>query len=300
MKKESVNLFFLGKGGVGKSTCSALSAVKLAAQGNKILLVSLDPAHNLSDIFETSFSEKPLALTKNLLVKEIDLSSRIKKYLAGVQKQIVHSYRYLTSFNLQQHLDIMKYSPAMEEYALLSAFSETNSDFARKTDYIVFDMPPTALALKFFGLPGLSLVWLGKLLGLRKEIMHKREIISRVRFAKKEIERDKILNNIQRQMEDYKHLENVFGDQNKSRINLVLNPDKLSLSESLLIVKRLREYKLNLNSLYINKYRGEELSLIRKNIGAIPDFILPLSEKPLIGLEALKSYLTGSGQIGFI
>ena len=299
MKKESVNLFFLGKGGVGKSTCSALSAVKLAAQGNKILLVSLDPAHNLSDIFETSFSEKPFALTKNLLVKEIDLSSRVKKYLAGVQKQIGHSYRYLTSFNLQQHLDIMKYSPAMEEYALLSAFSETNSDFARKTDYIVFDMPPTALALKFFGLPGLSLVWLEKLLGLRKEIMHKREIISRVRFAKKEIERDKILNNIQRQMEDYKHLENVFGDQNKSRINLVLNPDKLSLSESLLIVKRLREYKLNLNSLYINKYRGEELSLIRKNIGAIPDFILPLSEKPLIGLEALKSYLTGS-EIGFI
>ncbi len=52
--------FHAGKGGVGKSTTSALSALHLARTGQNVLLVSLDPAHNQADIFDTDFSDKPI------------------------------------------------------------------------------------------------------------------------------------------------------------------------------------------------------------------------------------------------
>lgn len=284
-------MFFLGKGGVGKSTCSVLSSAKLAVDGYKTLLISMDPAHNLSDIFEYSFSEKPIEVMDNLLVKEIDLNNRIKKYLAGVQMQISNSYTYLTSFNLQQHLDVMKYSPAMEEYALLSVFTETCKNFGPKMDYIIFDMPPTALSLRFFGLASLSLIWLNKLLELRKQIFKKKEIITRIKFAKKEMETDKVLININRQIADYEKIKTMFSNAEKTHINLVMNPEKLSLNESLLIYKRLDEYGLSIGSLYLNKYRNEDTENIQTIFPELNIKKVHFSQQPLIGKKNILTYL---------
>ena len=62
-------LFFIGKGGVGKSTVSALTSVYLSSKPYKTLLVSMDPAHNQQDIFEQDFSEKPNRISNTLMVR---------------------------------------------------------------------------------------------------------------------------------------------------------------------------------------------------------------------------------------
>jgi arsenite/tail-anchored protein-transporting ATPase len=70
--KEATNLFFLGKGGVGKSTSAALTALFLSQRGSRVLLVSLDPAHNQSDIFERALADKPVEIASRLTAIEID------------------------------------------------------------------------------------------------------------------------------------------------------------------------------------------------------------------------------------
>ncbi|MBW2538642.1 MAG: AAA family ATPase [Deltaproteobacteria bacterium] len=62
--KKPINIFFVGKGGVGKSTSAALNAVFLAQKGFRVLIVSLDPAHNQSDIFQMNRirSKKPIPI----------------------------------------------------------------------------------------------------------------------------------------------------------------------------------------------------------------------------------------------
>ncbi len=293
MKKESksVSLFFLGKGGVGKSTSAALIALYLSNQGKNILLVSMDPAHNQSDIFETSLSEKSYNLTDNLIAKEIDINYWIKNYLTEVESQIKHTYSYLTALNLENYLDVIKFSPGIEEYALLLAYREIKQKFSEK-DYIIFDMPPTALTLKFFGLPKLSRLWLEKLLDLRKAIIKKRDIITKVKFGNTEIERDKILNKLNNQIEDYTTVSEEFEDDNKTILNLVMNTDKLSFSESELIVKRLNMINLSISNIIINKmmqgfsYKEIQKRFVHKSIKTFP-----LSETPLIGLSSLKNYL---------
>ena len=103
--------FFIGKGGVGKSTTSALTAVHLAAGGRRTLLVSMDPAHNQRDIFDTPFP-KARQVAEGLSVKEIDTDYWVKRYLKQTRDQIRRSYTYQSAFNLQDHFKILQFSRA--------------------------------------------------------------------------------------------------------------------------------------------------------------------------------------------
>ncbi len=291
MSRKRKDIFFLGKGGVGKSTVSALTAVRLALQGKNVLLVSLDPAHNQSDIFQMEFSGNPREINRNLSVQEIDIDKQIKNYLSAVESQVKRSYSYLTALNLENYFGIIKYSPGIEEYALLAAYSEITGNNGDK-DFIIFDMPPTALALKFFGLPKLSLLWLNKLLELRNEILRKREIITKIKFGKREVERDKLINKLSEQVAKYNGVKSAFENNGLTKINLVLNPDELSFSESELIKKKLEEFGITVSGIIVNKYvRGYGLSRIKEKFNSTDLKILPASESPLLGFPALENYL---------
>jgi len=247
----ATNMLFMGKGGVGKSTAAALNSLFLAQKGFQILIVSLDPAHNQSDIFETSLSDKPTKIADNLMGIEIDQDYWIRRYLKDVQNQIKRTYSYLTSFNLEKYFEVIKYSPGLEEYALILVFKDIMQKFGH-LDFLMFDMPPTALGLRFFTLPTLSLIWIEQLVALRQEIIKKRDLITKVKLLKKEVETDKILNKINEMKKDYQNLKDIFEDSNQTLINIVLNPDKLSLAESTRIVEALHDINITCSQI-INK-----------------------------------------------
>lgn len=167
-------IFFLGKGGVGKSTTAVLTSIYLSKKGKNVLLVSLDPAHNLSDILNKKLSDKSTSVKQNLKAIETDNEYWIKKYLNEIENKIQKSYNYLTALNLHDHFNLIKYSPGIEEYGLIKAYESIMKEYSHN-DYLLFDMPPSALTLKFFNLPSLTLLWLEKLLLMRKEINNKKK-----------------------------------------------------------------------------------------------------------------------------
>lgn len=288
---KAINVFYMGKGGVGKSTSAALNSLFLAKQGFEVLIVSLDPAHNQSDIFEDKLSDKPKQIAPHLQAIEIDQEYWIRRYLKDVHGQIQRTYNYLTAFNLEKYFKVIKYSPGLEEYALLLAFREISRKFS-KMDFLIFDMAPTALSLKFFNLPSLSLVWINHLLALRQEIIKKRELITKVRLMQKVVETDKVLSRIQESMQEYTDLKQLFEDPARTKINLVLNPDLLSLTESVRIVDGLREIDISVSQLIINKIQCDSsCEHIKKALRGIPALQAPFSETPLIGLDALTRFL---------
>ena len=168
--------FFIGKGGVGKSTASAISSAHLSNISQDTLLVSMDPAHNQRDIFEKEFSENPRHVADHLMVKEVDADYWIQQYLIETEDYIKRTYMYQSAFNLQNYFNVLQFSPGLEEYALLLAF-ENVLHTANGQDVIIFDMPPTALTLRFFSLPFITLIWLEELLNLRNGIYEKKEIM---------------------------------------------------------------------------------------------------------------------------
>ena len=111
-----------------------------------------------------------------------------------------------------------------------------------KRDTIVFDMPPTALTMRFFSLPFITLIWLEELLKLRSQIYAKKEIISKIQFGKREIEQDKVKARLASLIDDHIHLQQHFI-ANGTAINLVLNNDPLSLAEAIRIRKKLGDIR---------------------------------------------------------
>src|SRR5210317_1475437 len=288
MKPQS--LFYIGKGGVGKSTTSAITAVHLARNFRDILLVSMDPAHNQRDIFQQDFSEKTRQVTDYLAVKEVDVDYWIEKYLKDTEKTIKRTYSYESAFNLQNYFNVLQFSPGLEEYALLLAFEDIIHTFEDK-DVIIFDMAPTALTLRFFSLPFITLIWLEELLKLREKIFAKKEIISEIKIGRKIIQQDKIKAKLEILIQQYEHL----GDHFKSdaaKINLVMNNDKLSFSEAFRIKKKLNDIGIDIESVLVNK----------SNSKAVPDEVrdefnnqkitpFPFSSKNLIGFKAINDYI---------
>ena len=283
--------FHAGKGGVGKSTSAALAALQLAQQGKNVLLVSLDPAHNQADIFETPFTGEPTRMADNLRVAQADIDQWIKEYIKGVEQQIRANYTYQAAFNLDKHLNVVKHSPGIEEYGLLLAFQHYRKKYD-DAEVVLFDMPPTALTLKFFNLPALSLIWLEHLLKLRCEIMEKKELITKIQFGKREIQCDKVMNKLEQQREFFTELRDIFQNPDLCSVNLVVNPDRLSFAEAERIDKTLSEMGMQLSRIIMNKTTEgctwDECSSIMQQYTACP---LPLSPTPLIGIQALNTYL---------
>jgi len=295
--KYPETIFFIGKGGVGKSTTSALVSMMFSMQNKKVALASFDYAHNQADIFNTELNDKPYALSKFLKILQIDQDKEIKKYLKTTIRDVKKSYSYLTAFNLDGYFDVLKYSPGMEEYALVTTFLRLREEF-KNYDYLIIDMPPTAVALRFFNLPTLSLKWIEQLERLRLEINKKNEIISKIKFAGKEIERDKVLTKIYEIKKTYLNLKNIFqnhmGDENKSSIYIVFNNDLLSINETRRIVEDLNTFNIYTQGLICNNKQAVEPDPAHLKSMPLYEQIkhLPFSKTPLIGERALKEFIS--------
>ena len=143
-------IFLTGKGGVGKSTLSGALACQLADRGQRVLAVSLDPAHNLGDVFGVELGPRKKRHTDTLYLQEVDLNAAAERYTHENTALLKQTYSYLSAVNLDKYFDVLKYSPGVEEYAALLSLEEI---LRRETgfDTIVFDTPPTGLTLRIRG-----------------------------------------------------------------------------------------------------------------------------------------------------
>ncbi len=281
----------MGKGGTGKSTVSALLGLLLADKAKKVMVISLDAAHNLSDIYQKRLGHKPRELRPCLYATEIDQEKMIQTYLKDVQTSLKQRYSYLTAFNIENYFDILKYSPGLEEYALILAFTNIIEKFPN-FDYFIFDMPPTALSLKFFNLPFLSCKWIEHLEKLRCEINKKKEIISRVRFAGKEYEKDKILSKIRELKKLYQNVGKIFQDSSRTSVYTVINYDSLAVSETERIFNELKKINISMKKIIWNRKRiGEVFSETDNIFHSVPFFSLPFSDNQLTGFNELDNYI---------
>lgn len=251
------NAFFLGKGGVGKTTLSAAFALHLARSGRRVLVASLDPAHNLGDVLGARLGDAPRKVEEGLSALEVDLAAWVARYLRESRDELASTYSYNLALNLDSFFDIMKYSPGTEEYAVLWAIEHIRCTLAPDYDVVVFDTPPTALSLRFLAMPSISARWVAELTRLRLRILERRQTITRINPSSPvasscvDKEDDAVygkLGSIKRRLAA---LSALFGRE--SYMAVVLNPDILSVSEALRIREELRAIDIPLSGLCLNK-----------------------------------------------
>jgi arsenite-transporting ATPase len=287
----------LGKGGTGKTTLATLLSLYAANAGQRVLLISLDPAHNLSDIFEKRVGSRPTAVAPGLKAMEADMDFWIDQYLKETARSVKQNYQYLTAFNLEKYFDLYRSSPGMEAFGLFSAYRDltVNRD---SNGPIIFDMPPTGLSIQFFKLPDLSIQWLQKLRSLRTEILEKQKIITRVKSGKISFEQDKPLARIVERLEEFGTITENFRNSILNAYFIICNPDRLSLSEAEDIAARFREWQYPVTRLIVNRSDAFSLSgNLPETIANLKAVHLPDAERPLTGLKNLNEFLTENNRV---
>ncbi|NJE07371.1 ArsA family ATPase [Thermococcus sp. M39] len=265
LPKENFRVIFvIGKGGVGKTTTSASLAVALAKKGYKTLIVSLDPAHNLGDVFMVKLSDKPRELMENLYASELDMEKLIKAYLKHLERNLKHMYRYLTVINLEKYFEVLSFSPGIEEYATLEAIREILLE-GDKWDVIIFDTPPTGLTLRVLALPRISLIWTEKLIDIRRKILERRRTIEKIQGERKFViegaeyklpsdeEEDPVMKELKKYKEEIEFVHSIITNPSKTSVVAVMNPEMLPLYETERAYESLKKFKVPFNLIVINK-----------------------------------------------
>lgn len=141
--------FFSGKGGVGKTTMSAASAINYANQGKKTLIITTDPASNLADVFEQPIGHQVTAISNvpNLFAMELDPDKATSEY----KDKTLSPLRDLIPLESYKVLEEQLNSPCTAEMASFDRFT----DFLEKPDFdiVIFDTAPTGHTLRLLELP---------------------------------------------------------------------------------------------------------------------------------------------------
>ena len=158
-------MFFGGKGGVGKTTISAATAVRLAARGRRVLLVSTDPAHNLGHIWGEALHDAPVTLEPHLDAIELDPAAITQQHLRAVGDSMRAMMPERLHREVDRHLEMSRHSPGMHEAALLERIADLVA--GSEYDHLIFDTAPSGHTSRLVALPELMAAYTDGLLERR-------------------------------------------------------------------------------------------------------------------------------------
>ena len=153
LKQTTRNLFFTGKGGVGKTSVACATAVQLADAGKRVLLVSTDPASNLDEVLGTPLGHHPTAIPSipNLHAMNLDP----EKSAADYRERMVGPYRTLLPPAAVASMEEQFSGSCTLEIAAFDEFSKLLGDASATAefDHVIFDTAPTGHTLRLLTLP---------------------------------------------------------------------------------------------------------------------------------------------------
>ena len=285
-------LFFTGKGGVGKTSIACATAVALADAGEKILLVSTDPASNLQDVFGVSLNDAGVAIAEvpGLVVANLDPLTAAAEY----RESVIGAYRGKLPDSAIQNVEEQLSGSCTVEIAAFNAFSEflTNAEKAEKFDHIIFDTAPTGHTLRMLQLPS---AWSG----LISESKHGASCLGQ-------------LSGLEDKKEMYKKAVHTLADSRLTTLILVTRPETAPIREAQRASHELEALEIRNQVLVINGLLetydvndAVETALFKKQQSAVQEIphnlvkqsvtMVPLRAYNITGLDNVRQLLSYSG-----
>ncbi|MCX7642767.1 MAG: ArsA family ATPase [Armatimonadetes bacterium] len=292
-------LLYTGKGGVGKTSVSAATALYCAELGYRTLVMSTDPAHSLTDSFGQHIRSEPTPLAKNLWGLEIDPFREIEENWAIVKDYLS------TLFASQGVNDIvaeeLSILPGMDE--LFSLLKIRNFYEQNAYDVIVVDCAPTGATLRLLHFPEM-IGWY-----MRRLFHVQRKVVGTIRKFTDEIfsiplPREEVYDTVERLYKRVGDMKAVLADPEVTSIRLVLNPEKMVIEETRRAYTYLNLFGFVCDAVIANKVLPDEvtdkyfaewkasqqryLEEVEASFGLLPIFKVRLYEREVVGIKALR------------
>ncbi len=240
-------ILFTGKGGVGKTTIAAASALKAANLGYETLVISADLAHNLSDCFQKRINPWPTKLKENLYAMEVNVQYEIER-----QWDAITSYLKLL-FRSQGIDDVVA-----EELAILPGFDELVSllhvlEQYEKGDFdvLMLDCAPTGETLRLLNFPEVARWYMNRFFGIEKKLLKVVKPIAKP-MINAPLPNEDVLDAVQNLYVKVARLKEILESEDAS-VRLILTPERIAINESERAFAYLNFFGYRVDCLIVNK-----------------------------------------------
>ncbi|GEC92877.1 ArsA family ATPase [Brevibacillus brevis] len=292
-------IIYTGKGGVGKTSVAAATAVKLAKQGKRTLVLSTDAAHSLADSLGTVIGPDPVPISENLWGQEVNSLRETERNWGAVQGWLT------TLLDKAQLTDItteeMLVFPGMEE--LFSLLQIKEHAVSGQFDVLVVDCAPTGETLRLLSYPNVLNWWLEKIFPTERKLIKLVRPVAKI-VNKVELPSDDVLDSVEHLARGLEEMQRIVLDPEITSVRIVVNPEKMVLAEAKRSFTYLNLFGFNTDAIVVNRVLPDEAGegffahwreLQRKyeneiveNFQPLPILKAPMMPKEVIGLPVLE------------
>jgi arsenite-transporting ATPase len=291
-------ILYTGKGGVGKTSVSAATALGLAQRGYRTLVMSTDAAHSLADSFDIPLGHEPTKVADNLWAQEISVLHEVDQHWITLQKYITDllSWRGMEDVVAEE----MTVLPGAEELAgLVRIVKHYDSGLY---DAIVVDCAPTGDTLRLLSFPEIARWWLEKLFPIQRQAAKIIRPLARA-VTDMPMPQDDVFESIKQLLMQLDRIHGLLADQKMTSVRIVLNAEKMVVKEAqrtytylslfgytcdMVVCNRL--FPPSVDGQYFTMWRdiqGRNHKLVEECFDPIPIFDVPFFDKEVVGLEML-------------
>ncbi len=305
-------LFFGGKGGVGKTTLAAATALTLADQRLRTLLVSTDPAHSTSDILGADLGPEPRPVVADCWAMELDPEREADRYIADVKRRIAESVAPRLVDEVERQIDIARASPGAMEAAAVERFTRILEEEGREYDRVVFDTAPTGQTLQLLSLPEQMSAWISGLISRRRKLDVAGRMWRNVAGAAAEeaaSSDDPVLQALEERRARFLRARGVLVDAGQTTFVFVVLPERLPIWETARAVRALGKHGIPVGGIVVNQLLPDGLSgdlverrkareagylaQIQEQLGSWPLWRVSMREEDPVGTDALRTLGNG-------
>jgi arsenite-transporting ATPase len=291
-------LLFTGKGGVGKTTVAAATAVRAAAAGNRTLIMSTDPAHSLADSFDIPLTARAQSIAGNLWAEQIDAQERLEANWRDIQEFVISFLNWAGVDAIEaEELSVI---PGLDEiFSLTDVKHHADSG---KFDVLVVDCAPTAETLRLLSLPEVMNWYIERIFPVERRVVKTiRPLLSRI--TSMPIADDRIFAAVERLHRNLDGVRQLMVNDRMSSVRLVVNPEKMVIAEArrtytylslfgyrvdAVVVNRI--IPAEVNDPYFGKWKdiqAEHLATIQESFEPLPILTARLFDREMVGLDLL-------------
>ena len=291
-------LLFTGKGGVGKTTVAASTAVRAAASGHRTLIMSTDPAHSLADSFDMPLTSRAQEIAPSLWGEQIDAQERLEANWRDIQEFVISFLNWAGVDAIEaEELSVI---PGLDEiFSLTDVKQHVDSG---RYDLLVIDCAPTAETLRLLSLPEVMNWYIERIFPVERRVVKTiRPLLTKLTTMP--IADDRIFNAVERLHRNLDGVRHLLTNDRMSSVRLVVNPEKMVIAEARRTYTYLSLFGYRVDAVVVNRiipdevedpYFGkwkdiqtEHLQTVRESFEPVPILTARLFDREMVGLELL-------------